>query len=158
MDRRMFVAHGLAAVAIPCVGYAQPPKTIPRIGYLLAVPLADKPSLERMAFIDGLRQLGYLDRQNVTLEYRSAAGNFDLLSDLVAELVELKVDVIAATGFQAALAAKNATKTIPIVMIAVGDPVDAGLVSSLARPGGNVTGLTLSFPELGGKRVELLKE
>jgi putative ABC transport system substrate-binding protein len=158
MNRRRFVAHGLAAIAIPCVGYAQPPKTIPRIGYLLAVPLVEKPSPERSAFIDGLRQLGYRDRQTIIIEYRSAAGNFDLLSDLVAELVELKVNVIAATGFQATLAAKNATKTVPIVMIAVGDPVGTGLVSSLARPGGNVTGLTLSFPELGGKRVELLKE
>ena len=138
--------------------YAQPPKTIPRIGYLLAVPLVEKPSPERIAFIDGLRQLGYRDRQTMIIEYRSAAGNFDLLSDLVAELVELKVNVIAATGFQATLAAKNTTKTVPIVMIAVGDPVGTGLVSSLARPGGNVTGLTLSFPELGGKRVELLKE
>jgi putative ABC transport system substrate-binding protein len=158
MNRRRFVAQGLAAIAIPCVGYAQPPKTIPRIGYLLAVPLVEKPSPERSAFIDGLRQLGYRDRQTIIIEYRSAAGNFDLLSDLVAELVELKVNVIAATGFQATLAAKNATKTVPIVMIAVGDPVGTGLVSSLARPGGNVTGLTLSFPELGGKRVELLKE
>ena len=158
MNRRRFVAHGLAAIPIPCVGYAQPPKTIPRIGYLLAVPLVEKPSPERIAFIDGLRQLGYRDRQTIIIEYRSAAGNFDLLSDLVAELVDLKVNVIAATGFQATLAAKNMTKTVPIVMIAVGDPVGTGLVSSLARPGGNVTGLTLSFPELGGKRVELLKE
>jgi putative tryptophan/tyrosine transport system substrate-binding protein len=158
MNRRRFVAHGLAAIPIPCVGYAQPPKTIPRIGYLLAVPLVEKPSPERIAFIDGLRQLGYRDRQTIIIEYRSAAGNFDLLSDLVAELVDLKVNVIAATGFQATLAAKNTTKTVPIVMIAVGDPVGTGLVSSLARPGGNVTGLTLSFPELGGKRVELLKE
>jgi ABC transporter substrate binding protein len=116
MDRRRFVAHGLAAIVIPRVGYAQPPKTIPRIGYLLAVPLVEKPSPERIAFIDGLRQLGYRDRQTIIIEYRSASGNFDLLSDLVAELV---VNVIAATGFQATLAAKNTTKTVPIVMIAV---------------------------------------
>jgi hypothetical protein len=113
MDRRRFVAHGLAAIAIPRVGYAQPPKTIPRIGYLLAVPLVEKPSPERIAFIDGLRQLGYRDRQTIIIEYRSASGNFDLLSDLVAELVELKVNVIAATGFQATLAAKNTTKPYP---------------------------------------------
>lgn len=91
MNRRRFVAHGLAAIPIPCVGYAQPPKTIPRIGYLLAVPLVEKPSPERIAFIDGLRQLGYRDRQTIIIEYRSASGNFDLLSDLVAELVDLKV-------------------------------------------------------------------
>ena len=158
MDRRAFIAHGLAVILGSGVGYAQPLKSAPRVGYLVAVPLAETPSLERVAFIDGLRQLGYVDRQTINIEHRSAGGNFELLDDLAAELVKLNVDIIAATGFQATLAAKNTTKTVPIVMIAVGDPVGAGLVQNLAKPGGNVTGLTLSFPELGGKRVELLKE
>ena len=158
VDRRAFIAHGLAAILGAGIGHAQPAKPIPRIGYLLSVPLAETPSLERAAFIDGLKQLGYVDRQTIVIEYRSAGGNFELLEDVAAELVKLNVDLIAATGFQATLAAKNTTKTVPIVMIAVGDPVGAGLVENLAKPGGNVTGLTLSFPELGGKRVELLKE
>jgi putative ABC transport system substrate-binding protein len=154
----MFVAQCLAALVTPCAGYAQPPKKIPRIGYLLAVSLVDPPSPERVAFVDGLKQFGYVDGQTIVIDYRSAAGNYDLLADLVAELVDLKVDVIVATGYQATLAAKNGTKAVPIVMIAVGDPVGVGLASSLARPGGNVTGLTLSLSELGGKRVELLKD
>jgi hypothetical protein len=158
VDRRTFIAHGLAVILGAGIGHAQPAKPIPRIGYLLSVPLAEIPSPERAAFIDGLRQLGYVDRQTIVIEYRSAGGNFELLEDVAAELVKLNVDLIAATGFQATLAAKNTTKTVPIVMIAVGDPVGAGLVENLAKPGGNVTGLTLSFPELGGKRVELLKE
>jgi hypothetical protein len=158
VDRRTFIAHGLAVILGVGIGHAQPAKPIPRIGYLLSVPLAEIPSPERAAFIDGLRQLGYVDRQTIVIEYRSAGGNFELLEDVAAELVKLNVDLIAATGFQATLAAKNTTKTVPIVMIAVGDPVGAGLVENLAKPGGNVTGLTLSFPELGGKRVELLKE
>ena len=158
VDRRTFIANGLAVILGAGIGHAQPAKPIPRIGYLLSVPLAEIPSPERAAFIDGLRQLGYVDRQTIVIEYRSAGGNFELLEDVAAELVKLNVDLIAATGFQATLAAKNTTKTVPIVMIAVGDPVGAGLVENLAKPGGNVTGLTLSFPELGGKRVELLKE
>jgi hypothetical protein len=111
MDRRAFIAHGLAVIVGSGIGYAQPLKPNPRIGYLLAVPLSETPSLERVAFIDGLRKLGYVDRQTITIEYRSAGGNFELLDDLAAELVKLNVDIIAATGFQATLAAKNTTKT-----------------------------------------------
>ena len=158
MNRRIFVVQCLAALATPHGGFAQSPKKMPRIGYLLAVPLVDPPSPERVAFVDGLKQFGYVDGQSIVIDYRSAAGNYDLLADLVAELVDLKVDVIAVSGYQATLAAKNATRAVPIVMIAVGDPVGVGLANSLARPGGNVTGLTLSLSELGGKRVELLKE
>jgi putative tryptophan/tyrosine transport system substrate-binding protein len=107
-----------------------------------------------------LRELGYIDGQNIAIEYRYAEGKVDRFSELAAELVRLKVDVIVAAGGSRLIqAAKNATKTIPIVMVGVGvDPVKAGLVESLARPGGNVTGITNLNTELGGKRLELLKE
>ena len=107
-----------------------------------------------------LRELGYVEGQNIAIEYRYAEGKPDRFPDLAAELVRLKVDIIvAAAGNLTVQAAKNATKTIPIVMMGGGlDPVKAGLVESLARPGGNVTGLTLLSGELGGKRLELLKE
>ena len=107
-----------------------------------------------------LRELGYIEGQNIAIEYRYAEGKLDRFSELAAELVRLKVDIIVvAGGDRLVRAAKNATKTIPIVMVGVGsDPVEAGLVESLARPGGNVTGLTLLTRELGGKRLELLKE
>ena len=107
----------------------------------------------------GLRALGYIEGQNIAIEYRYTQGKVDRLPDLAAELVRLKVDIIVVGGNRVIQAAKNATKTIPIVMMGSGnDPVEAGLVESLARPGGNVTGLTNLDPELGGKRLELLKE
>ena len=160
MDRRTFVAQSLALIAAsPRVAFAQGrPIQPPRIGYLLTVPLSEKPSADRMAFLEGLRHLGYVDGQSIVIEYRAAAGNLELLPDLAAELVDLNVGVIVASGLQAVLADKQATKTTPIVMVAAVDPVATGLVASLARPGGNISGLTLSLPELGGKRVELLKE
>ena len=107
-----------------------------------------------------LRERGYIEGQNIAIEYRYAEGKLDRLPELAAELVRLKVDIIVAAGGDRTIqAAKNATKTIPIVMVGGGsDPVDAGLVESLARPGGNVTGITNLSPELGGKRLELLKE
>ena len=110
------------------------------------------------AFRQGLREHGYVEGQNIAFEYRYAAGRADKLPALAAELVRLKVDVIVTESNVAALAAKHATQTIPIVMAIAGDPVKAGVVSSLARPGGNVTGLTLIHPELSGKRLQLLKE
>jgi len=160
MDRRTFVAYSVALIApSPRVAFAQGRQIQPpRIGYLLTVPLAEKPSAERVAFLEGLRDLGYVDGQSIVIEYRAAAGNLELLPDLAAELVDLNVAVIVPLGLQAVLAAKQATKTIPIVMVAAVDPVATGLVASLARPAGNITGLTHSLPELGGKRVELLKE
>jgi|SRR5437867_4962784 len=112
----------------------------------------------REAFRQGLREVGYVDGQNIVIEYRYAEGKAERLPDLAAELVSLKVDVIVAGGTPAPLAAKHATRTIPIVMAAAGDPVGSGLVASLARPGGNVTGLGALSPELGGKRLQLLKE
>lgn len=152
------LALALSILAAPLAAEAQPPRKVPRVGYLLVPPLAERPSTERLAFLQGLRELGYDEGQNIAIEYRSAAWNRELVPDLAAELVELKVDVIVAPGLQAALAAKEATRTIPIVSVALSDPVGSGLVASLARPGGNVTGTTMIAPELSGKRLQLLKE
>jgi putative tryptophan/tyrosine transport system substrate-binding protein len=116
------------------------------------------PSLERVAFLEGLRELGYVDGHSIAVEYRAASGNLELLPDLAAELVDLNVALIVVTGFQAVQATKQATRTVPIVMVAAVDPVATGLVASLARPGGNITGLTLNHPETGGKRLELLRQ
>src|SRR5262245_16052179 len=138
---------------------AQQPKKIPRIGYLSsASPGFESSRAESIR--QGLRELGYIEGQNVAIEYRYGEGKFDRLPELAAELVHLKVDIILAAGANVAIrAAKNATKTIPIVMMGQGsDPVEAGFVESLARPGSNVTGLTNLTVELGGKRLELLKE
>lgn len=134
---------------------AQQPKKIPRIGYL-----AGRESPARIAaFRQGLRERGYVDAQHIVIDFRFADGKLDRLPELAAELVRLKVDILTAESVQAALAAKNATKTIPIVMVNVGtDPVESGLVESLARPGGNITGFTNLAVELAGKRLELLKE
>ncbi len=141
---------------------AQQAKKVPRIGYLSTGLLASASAYERIrieAFREGLRDLGYIEGQNILIEYRHAEGKYDRFPDLAAELVRLKVDVIVAAGGTPAIrAAMQATKTIPIVMPVVGDPVASGLVASLARPGGNVTGLTIISPELSGKRLELLKE
>src|ERR1700751_1995139 len=109
-------------------------------------------------FREGLRDLGYTEGRNILIEYRWAEGNYDRLPSLIAELIALKVDVIVTAGTSAAQAVKRATKTIPLVMVAVGVPVGPGLVASLAQPGGNATGLTSIAPELEGKRLELLKE
>ena len=105
-----------------------------------------------------MRELGYVEGKNIFIEWRSAEGNADRLPSLAAELVRLKVDVIATNGPYSTRAAKEATVTVPIVMVAVGDPVRDGIVASLARPGGNITGLSSVAPELSGKRLELLKE
>ena len=158
MHRRAFlgtVAGGL--LAIPLVAEAQPKAGVPRIGYLGN----SSPSLESDlvdAFRQGLGEFGYTEGQNITIEYRWAEGKYDRFPDLVADLVRLKVDVIVTAGTPGALAAKQATKTIPIVMAVAGDAVGAGLVASLARPGGNVTGSTTIVQELEGKRLELLRE
>ena len=136
---------------------AQQPKKVPRIGYLAGSAATESTRTEaiRMA----LRERGYIEGQNIAIEYRYAEGKRDRLPELAAELVRLKVDIIVVGGDPTIQAAKNATKTIPIVMSGRGsDPVEAGLVESLARPGGNVTGITNLGRELGGKRLELLKE
>lgn len=152
------LALTLFLLAAPAAAEAQPAGKVARIGYLLLPPLAEKPSAERQSFIQGLRELGYEEGRNVIIEYRSAAWNRELLPDLAAELVERKVDVILAAGPQPAMAAREATKMVPIVMIARIDPVESGLVASLARPGANVTGFTAQLPGLAGKRLELLRE
>jgi len=132
---------------------AQQPEKVPRIGYL-----ADAGSSPPQAFLQGLRDLGYVDGKNIAFEYRTTEGKSARRPDQVAELVHLKVDIIVADGTGASLAARKATSAIPIVMTSSSDPVGTGLISSLARPGGNVTGLTSVTGELGGKLLELLKE
>jgi putative ABC transport system substrate-binding protein len=134
--------------------YAQAQSKIPRIG-ILFVGGRDQPHLE--AFKQGLRERGYLEGKNILLEYRYANGNEDRLTQLASELVKLRVDLIVVTADVSAQAAQNVTKTIPIVMT-TGDPVSWGLAESLARPGSNVTGLTVLLAELSGKRVEILRE
>jgi putative ABC transport system substrate-binding protein len=135
---------------------AQQPGKVSRIGYMHS---GAKPDVTDEAFQQGLRDLGYLKGKNIVLEYRYAEGKTERFPDLAAELVRSKVDIIVAVNEVGARAAKNATKTIPIVMVSVGpNPVEAGLVESLARPGGNITGLTLMAVEIAGKRLELLKE
>jgi len=136
---------------------AQQPENIPRIGYLEAV----SPSISAVrteAFRQGLRELGYVEGKNIVTEYRYAEGKRDRLPALAAELVRLKVDVIVTAGASATRAAKKATSTIPIVMAQDSDPVGKGIVASLARPGGNITGLSTLAPEISGKQLELLKE
>jgi putative tryptophan/tyrosine transport system substrate-binding protein len=137
------------------VATAQEPTKIPRIGYLSAGQVKGARSEE---FRQALRELGYVEGKNIMIEYRNAEGKFDRLPALAAELVRLKVDVLVAGGPPSAGAAKAATSTIPIVMMQVGDPVGSGFVASLARPGGNITGLSGLAPELSGKRLEILKE
>ena len=136
---------------------AQQPARIPRIGILIAAS-ASFYSARVEAFRQRLRELGYVEGKNIVIEYRYAEGKLERLPDLAAELVRLKVDVIVTASGPAILAAKKASATIPIVFAAASDPVGTGLVSSLARPGGNITGLSVMAPDLDGKRLELLKE
>jgi putative tryptophan/tyrosine transport system substrate-binding protein len=154
--RSILIAVVLLAVAV--IAEAQQPKKVPRIGYLSSSDPATESSRSE-PIRQALRELGYIEGQNIATEYRYSEGKNDRLPELAAELVRLKVDIIIAGGVPLVLAAKNATKTIPIIMAGQGsDPVEAGLVDSLARPGGNVTGITNLSRELGGKRLELLKE
>src|SRR5262244_3782682 len=132
---------------------------IPRLRYLVLAPLSETPSPERAAFLAGLQELGWIEGKTIAIEYRSAKWNTELLDDLAEELVRMKVDIILAAGAGPAVgAAKRATSTIPIVTTGSDDPVAEGLVASVARPGGNVTGMSRMVPELGSKRLELLKE
>jgi ABC-type uncharacterized transport system substrate-binding protein len=153
---------GIFAIALTfalggAVAQAQQPAKIHRIGILN--PLSGSVFPARVeAFRQRLRELGYVEGKNILIEYRYAEGKRGRLSDLVAELVRLKVDVIVTVGTPAAQAAKKVSATIPIVFAGASDPVGAGIVSSLARPGGNITGLSLMVPDLDGKRLELLKE
>jgi putative ABC transport system substrate-binding protein len=155
MKRRAFlIAAG--ALAVP-LARAQQPAKLPRVGYLFSfVPSQGEHLWE--ACRQGLRELGYVEGRNIVLEPRWADGHHERLPVLVAELVRLKADVIVAAATPANLAAKAGAGTIPVVMVAVADPVRAGLVASLARPGANVTGLSLLTPELSGKRLQLAME
>jgi putative ABC transport system substrate-binding protein len=158
MERRRFIeviAGGF--VAAPLAAEAQQAAKVARIGFLRS-NLAANPHLQE-AFLQGLRDLGYVEGRNVVIEYRDAEGKLERLPALAAELVALKVDVIVTGGgTPTALAAKQATRTLPIVFASAPDPVTDGLVTSLARPGGNVTGLSNLSPELVGKRLEQLKQ
>jgi len=144
-------------VVTGAVAQAQQPAKVSRIG-ILAPSSASFFSSRIGTFRQGLRGLGYLEGKTISIEYRYAEGKLDRLPHLAAELVHLKVDVILTAGEFGVLAAKNATSTIPIVFAVAEDAVESGLVSSLARPGGNVTGMTVLAADLGGKRLELLKE
>ena len=156
--RKLIVALGAGGLVASFGSSAQqPPTRIPRIG-LLSPFTANDTAVWHRAFHQGLRDLGWFDGKNIGIEFRYADGRDDRLPDLAADLVRLKVDVIVAAVTADVSAAKNATKTIPIVMQSAGDPVALGLVASLARPGGNVTGLTNISTEMGGKRLALLKE
>ena len=155
--RRQFLIAAGVLLATPCRTDAQRPAKIARIGMLIPVAPADAASYIE-AFRQGLRKLGYVEGQHITIEPRYAEGRDERFPDLAAELVSFKVDVIVTWGTPAARAAKAATRTIPIVTAAVVDPVGTGLIASLARPGGNLTGVTSGGAALSGKSVELLKE
>jgi len=153
--RRKFFGFGLCALlfALSFRAEAQQPGKVSRIGYLTGGD-----SSPNQAFVQGLRDLGYFEGKNVAFEVRTSRGKSGRYPELAADLVRLKVDVIVAGGAGAVTAARNATKTIPIVMSSVNDPIALGLVESLAHPGGNITGISNLSPELSGKRLELLKE
>jgi putative ABC transport system substrate-binding protein len=144
-------------LAVAVIAEAQQPTKIPRIGFLSATSLSII-SARIEALRQGLRELGYVEGKNIVIEWRSAEGKADLLPALAVELVRLKVDIIVAAGTSDTRAAKEATTTIPIVMTQDTDPIGTGFVASLARPGGNITGLSTLAPEVSGKRLELLKE
>jgi ABC-type uncharacterized transport system substrate-binding protein len=158
LNRRDFVSLLVGAAATwPLAARGQPSGKVHRIGFLGV--FSDAEFRRRVDTLRaGLRQLGYEEGKNIVIHYRWAEGRFDRLPELAAELVKLNVDVIVTHTAPGSRAAKQATSTIPVVMAAVGDPVDGGLVASLARPGGNLTGLTFFFAEVSAKRIELIKE
>ncbi len=160
IDRRAFLGGlALSVVVVPLAAAAQPPPKVPRVGYLSIGSASDPRRIALSdAFRQGLRGLGYIENRSINIEARFAEGSYDRLPELAAELVRLKVDIIVAYSTPATKAARDATRTIPIVMSAVVDPVATGLVASLGRPGGNVTGLSLMAPELIGKQMQLLTE
>ena len=156
MNRRAFMT-GLGAVLVaPLAAEAQDARQIPRVGALGGQSAEGSPPI--LALRQGLRELGYVEGQTIALEWRWAQRKREALVDLAADLVKLKVDVLVAGPTEAVKAAQIATKTIPIVMAFVSDPVSSGFVANVARPGGNITGLSLQSPETSGKRVQLLRE
>jgi putative ABC transport system substrate-binding protein len=159
ISRRAFIATIVGGLLTrPLVVGAQPAQKAPRVGVLLLFGAPGQPNPLVDAFRGGLRDLGYVEGQSVLIDYRWAEGQEQRLPDAAADLVRLKVAVMVTPGTPATLAARTATRAIPIVMTNVGDPVGSGIVASLARPGGNVTGLSLLDAELDGKRIELLKD
>jgi ABC-type uncharacterized transport system substrate-binding protein len=162
MDRRAFLSRiAVGLLAVPLAAEAQPSGRVHRIGLLIPAPAPAPgvmPAIILPTFLAGLRERGWVENQGFVLEPRYAEGRVDRLPELAAELVRLKVDVIVAMGTPATMAAKQATTTIPIVFGLVGDPVGSGVVPNLARPGGNVTGMSVYLPEVVGKALEILKE
>src|SRR5712692_6649402 len=157
MERRTFMAMLTGGLlAAPLAAEAQQAGKVPRIGFLGNSTAALEANLVG-PFREGLRDLGYVEGRNISTEYRWAEGEYERFPVLIAELIALKVDLIVTAGTPAALAVKKTTPSIPLVMAAVGDPIGVGLVASLARPGGNVTGLSAIATELEGKRLELLR-
>jgi ABC-type uncharacterized transport system substrate-binding protein len=154
----IFLALCSLLVALVHLADAQQPAKVPRIGYVSGSGDPQTPGPRVEAFRRGLRDLGYIEGKNILVEYRYVEGKLDRVPSLVAELVQLKVDVLAIQNLAAIRAAKQATKTIPIVMVTTQDPVTSGIVDSLARPGGNITGLTTLARDLSGKRLELLTD
>ena len=148
---------GALLLALSFPARAQPQARTRRIGFLGNSTPALEENLVR-PFREGLRDLGYVEGKNILIEYRWAEGKYERFPELIAELINLKVEMIVIAGTPASLAVKKATTSIPLIMIAVGDPVGSGLIAGLAHPGGNVTGLTSISPELDGKRLELLRE
>jgi putative tryptophan/tyrosine transport system substrate-binding protein len=157
VKRRAFVAGMAAVVVAPLAAEVQKAGRVYRIGMLEVVPLAAN-GTNLAAFRQGLKELGYVEGQTVVIDYRSADGQAERFPDLARELVRLKVDVIVTRGTPAALAAKHVTATIPIVMASSGDPVGTGIITSVASPGGNVTGLSAFATEIQGKLLQVLKE
>jgi putative tryptophan/tyrosine transport system substrate-binding protein len=157
MNRRKFImlASG-AAIALPLSAHCQEGTRVPRIAFLTSTTPEDSPTGD--ALKQGLRELGYVEGRNIMIEWRSSSGFPERFPELVADVVRLNVDVIVAANNIAGLAAKRATSTIPIVMANIADPVGSGFAASIARPGGNVTGLATQAPDLQGKRLHLLKE
>lgn len=151
------LALGAMLIALCSKSSAQQAAKMPRVAWLMGPNVGAEPDRIE-AFREGLRELGYVEGKTIIVEYRSADGKLDRLPALASELVLLKVDIIVSAGLGPTRAAKDATTTIPIVMTNEGDPVGTGMVASLARPGGNITGLSTLAPELAGKRLELLKE
>jgi len=155
MDRRTFIAGAMALLAAPLAAESQQAGKIPTVGFLWATPRVDRMTI---AFEQGLRDLGWLNGQNIAIEHRFAEGHLDRLPALATELVNLRPDVIVADAAPATKAAKRATGDVPIVFAVHGDPIGADDVRSFSRPGGNITGLTLIHPELIGKQLDLLKQ
>jgi putative ABC transport system substrate-binding protein len=157
LKRREFITLLGGAAAWPLAARAQTPRNIPRLCFLTFDPTASR-STRFAAFFEGLHDLGYVDGQTVSIDYLSADGHGERFPALAAECLRLKADIIAVSTTPATEAAKKATRTIPIVMVALGDPVGTGLVDSLAHPGGNVTGMSMMASDVAAKRLELLKE